>query len=526
MLAGNDAVAASPLTTARAPFSKRDWHVNDVRELTMKKLGKRPCWLQIQSALALYSGKDVITCAATGFGKTLTFWIPLLMAMEEGYDKLSIVVTPLNLLGKQNVEILNKAKLSAVAVDGTSMSTKIIQEIGDGKYKVVVINPELLIGNEAVGRLWTVKKFRSKILNFIFDEAHCISQWASFRKQYQYVGNLRYIIDEDIPFYAVSATLPHTILEEISNTLRLQDRNTVYLLRSNDRPDIRLMARPLKYPAKSFKDLDFLIPRTCLETYDSSTSGMSPFPKFVVFFDNMKEAESAAKHLRGLLHDSLKKKIVWFHSVMTQEFREDNTDAFRMSDVWGLCATDAFGMGMDLPDIEIIVQWKATCTLCSMWQRFGRGARGEGVIATAILLFDKKDVHEEQEQSPMPPVRESGLTLKRKACEDLQSAPKRPALATKSLNKDKHTDSKSSSSVGSSSGDGGQVETSCTVDECRRQFERCDSTANVLKGVKARGKRPQIVVGGAMDSFINPPTVLNCRRMVVNVYFGNDKTCK
>ncbi|KAF8319139.1 P-loop containing nucleoside triphosphate hydrolase protein [Amanita rubescens] len=221
MLAGNDAVAASPLTTARAPFSKRDWHVNDVRELTMKKLGKRPCWLQIQSALALYSGKDVITCAATGFGKTLTFWIPLLMAMEEGYDKLSIVVTPLNLLGKQN----------------SVYPHLLSQEIGDGKYKVVVINPELLIGNEAVGRLWTVKKFRSKILNFIFDEAHCISQWASFRKQYQYVGNLRYIIDEDIPFYAVSATLPHTILEEISNTLRLQDRNTVYLLRSNDRPD-------------------------------------------------------------------------------------------------------------------------------------------------------------------------------------------------------------------------------------------------------------------------------------------------
>ena len=142
----------------------------------------------------------------------------------------------------------------------------------------------------------------------------------------------------------MSATLPDAILDEVSNTLRLRHGNTVYLLRSNDRPDIRLMARRLAYPAKSFKDLDFLIPQTNLKAYDHNNGGQSPIPKFVVFFDNMKEAESAAKHLRGLLPDILKEKVVWFHSVMTQEFREGNTDAFRDSDIWGLCATDSFGM--------------------------------------------------------------------------------------------------------------------------------------------------------------------------------------
>ena len=358
MLSGPDTL--SPLTTARAPFSTRTWSIKEVRELTIKKLGKRPCWLQIQSAMTIYAGKDVVTCAPTGFGKTLTFWIPLLMAMDEGHNKLSIVVTPLNLLGRQNVEVLNKAGLSAVAVDRSSINGRTIQvsnvpvssnaltfyfqDIEDGKYRVVVINPELLMGNSAVGKLWTIKKFRRQILSFIFDEAHCISQWASFRKQYQHVGNLRYLISEKIPFYAVSATLPDAILDEVSNTLRLRHGNTVYLLRSNDRPDIRLMARRLAYPAKSFKDLDFLIPQTNLKAYVHNNGGQSPIPKFVVFFDNMKEAESAAKHLRGLLPDILKEKVVWFHSVMTQEFREGNTDAFRDSDIWGLCATDSFGM--------------------------------------------------------------------------------------------------------------------------------------------------------------------------------------
>ncbi|KAF8155084.1 hypothetical protein BJ912DRAFT_1013672, partial [Pholiota molesta] len=75
-----------------------------IRDLTQAKFGKRACWYQVKTALALYEGKHVIGCAPTGAGKTLSFWIPLLMALEDGKDKMSIVVTPLNLLGKQNVE--------------------------------------------------------------------------------------------------------------------------------------------------------------------------------------------------------------------------------------------------------------------------------------------------------------------------------------------------------------------------------------------------------------------------------------
>jgi superfamily II DNA helicase RecQ len=72
--------------------------------------------------LALYAGKDVVACAATGAGKTLSFWIPLLMALEGGHDKMTIVVTPLNLLGKQNVKDLEKAGLSAIAVSSKNAS--------------------------------------------------------------------------------------------------------------------------------------------------------------------------------------------------------------------------------------------------------------------------------------------------------------------------------------------------------------------------------------------------------------------
>src|SRR5271168_2592432 len=97
-------------------MAAHSWSIEDIRNLVQRTFGKCPCWMQVKIALALYAGKDVIGCAATGAGKTLSFWIPLLMALEDGMDKMTIVVTPLNLLGKQNVEVLENAGLSAVAV--------------------------------------------------------------------------------------------------------------------------------------------------------------------------------------------------------------------------------------------------------------------------------------------------------------------------------------------------------------------------------------------------------------------------
>jgi len=101
----------------------REWSIKEIRDLIEARFGKRPCWLQIKIMLVLYAGKDVVGVAATGAGKTLSFWIALLMALEEGEDKMIFVVTPLNLLGKQNVEALAKAELSAISVSSENANT-------------------------------------------------------------------------------------------------------------------------------------------------------------------------------------------------------------------------------------------------------------------------------------------------------------------------------------------------------------------------------------------------------------------
>ena len=117
------------------------WSIEDIRNLVKRKFEKRPCWVQVKIALALYAGKDVIGCAATGSGKTLSFWIPLLKALEEGMDKMTIVVTPLNLLGKQNVQLLENAGLSAVAVscENANPETFKVKSCCKHWYSVVLI---------------------------------------------------------------------------------------------------------------------------------------------------------------------------------------------------------------------------------------------------------------------------------------------------------------------------------------------------------------------------------------------------
>ena len=104
------------------------WDVARIRQVVYRKLKKRPCWFQIQVAQALYlRQKDVVGISATGSGKTLSFWIPLIMALEEGHDKMTVVVTPLNLLGKQNVVDLQQAGIPAVAVSAENASPEVFK---------------------------------------------------------------------------------------------------------------------------------------------------------------------------------------------------------------------------------------------------------------------------------------------------------------------------------------------------------------------------------------------------------------
>ncbi|KAM6503169.1 P-loop containing nucleoside triphosphate hydrolase protein [Amanita muscaria] len=450
-------------------------------------------WFQVTIAKALYEGMDVVGVAPTGSGKTLSFWIPLLMAFEDGHqDKMMFVVTPLNLLGKQNERELKEAGFNAIAVSRENANENTFKDIEAGKYAVIILNPELLMGNYHVEQWWKKPKFTKRILNFIFDEGHCIKQWGSFRKEYLHVGELRYLIPDIIPFYVASATLPPTILHDVIESLRLRPDMTEKLIQSNERPDLRLMVRLLMYPAKSFKDLEFLIP-------DNFREGDPPPLKFLVFFDNTKEVEAACKRLRNRLPSNLWKKLVYFHSTMTQEYREEKVDDLRESEVWGKFTTDSFGM--------------LKCTGLSRGntrQRFGRAARGAEHVATVILLAEKKDLKDEREQARAWKERKKGDGKgKRKADGPLTFG----ALPSKRA----------------------RVET-VQVLEAIENIEPADQGQTVIcdhglekdelltvEEKKLQWKGRELLEGSALFDLINPSPTFECRRAVITVYFGNDK---
>jgi len=114
----------------------------------------------------------------------------------------------------------------------------------------------------------------------------------------------------------------------------MRSNNLHKIQRSNDRPNVNLVVRQLKYAASSFKDLSFLIP-------EGWKLG-DPQPKpFVIFFDNKGDAVQSIKYLRRRLPREYRTKIKWFLSDMTTMYKEDAVDKLRSGDVWGICATDA-----------------------------------------------------------------------------------------------------------------------------------------------------------------------------------------
>lgn len=185
-------------------------------------------------------------------------------------------------------------------------------------------------------QLWEKPAFTSKILYMVFDEAHCISQWSEFRKDYSFLGNLRYLIPETIPFYLPTATCAERTLRETSETMHLRAGRTEYILYSNDRPELSISVHRMQHSAISFKDIGFIIP-------DNFQEG-DPLPPFLVFTESIKEAEAAAHYLNSRLPLALRNRVRYFHSVMTPQYRIDECEAFRRGETYGLCVTDSFGM--------------------------------------------------------------------------------------------------------------------------------------------------------------------------------------
>jgi superfamily II DNA helicase RecQ len=176
---------------------------------------------------------------------------------------------------------------------------------------------------------------------------HCVKQWGTeFRPNYALLGLLRFRLPT-IPLHVTSATIPPHILPKVLESLFIKDKSTIIIRRSNDRSNVHLVVEPLRHPQSSWLDLDRILK---LHTYynplaASSNDAARRPPPFLVFVNKRKEAESGCVHEWSSAPDNyMKNKVVWFHSGMRSQFREETISDLREGKIWGLLCTDTAGM--------------------------------------------------------------------------------------------------------------------------------------------------------------------------------------
>ncbi|KAH9172320.1 P-loop containing nucleoside triphosphate hydrolase protein [Lactarius sanguifluus] len=214
----------------------------------------------------------------------------------------------------------------------------------------------------------------------IVDEAHCISHWgAAFCKKYGSLGVVRAFLPKPTPIIAVSASLTQRVCRDITQKLQFQ-AGYVYMNLGNNRPNVSIIVHAIHDPLHSYTDLDFLVPANVRQGED--------LKKTWVYADNIEVGAEIINHLRTLLPKHLHGVICPYNAIHGIDYRTAAMDQFRSGKIRVLVCTDAAGMGCNIPDIDIIVQWKLPEKLSSFVQRAGQAARGPNTVGLAVLLVE------------------------------------------------------------------------------------------------------------------------------------------
>lgn len=310
---------------------------------------------------AAYQGHDVLGLMPTGGGKSITFQVPALC--KEGT---CLVITPLIALMKDQVDNLKAKGIRALTVYSGMPHNEILQAYDNcilGDYKFLYISPERL-GTE----LFLEKVRRMNISLLVVDESHCISQWGyDFRPSYLKIAEIRSVLPPDVPVLALTATATPEVVEDIQN--QLQFRQHLVYTKSFARKNIAYVVR--KTDDKIGQMLHIL----------NSVQGTS-----IVYVRNRKKTKEIADLLKneGFSADH-------FHAGLSQESKDKKQEAWKSGECRVIVATNAFGMGIDKPDVRTVIHLDLPDTLEAYFQEAGRAGRDEKK-AYAILLYNQSDI--------------------------------------------------------------------------------------------------------------------------------------
>lgn len=318
--------------------------------------------LQEDIIMSVLQGNDTLALLPTGGGKSICFQVPAMA--KKG---VCIVVTPLIALMKDQVENLLLRKIPAAAIY-TGMHQREIEMTYNrcikGKVKFLYISPERLKNTLFKNSLQQIE------VNLLaVDEAHCISQWGyDFRPSYLEIAEIRSILKETVPVLALTATATPEVVKDIQQKLLFKEERVFQksFIRNN-----------LTYFA--LKEEDKL--KRLLKIVEK-TPGTG-----IVYVRNRKKTREIALFLR-------KNKYVadYYHAGLSIRERARKQNAWSKGLVRIIVATNAFGMGIDKPDVRFVVHMDLPDTLEAYFQEAGRGGRDER-RAYAVLLYENADIH-------------------------------------------------------------------------------------------------------------------------------------
>ena len=310
----------------------------------------------VRTALA---GKDVLAILPTGGGKSVCFQVPALMK-----DGIAIVVTPLIALMKDQVQNLNDRGIKALCVNAGMGRREVELTLNNalyGDFKFLYVSPERL------GTPMFQNFVREMEVSYIVvDEAHCISQWGyDFRPDYLTIGRLRELVDA--PVIALTATATPQVAEDIMNRLGFEEK---CLLKSGfERPNLSYIVRNREDKLGQLLNICTNVPGTG-----------------VVYVRSRKRTEELAAFLtaNGV-------SASFYHAGLGSDSRTDRQEKWKKDQIRVMVCTNAFGMGIDKPDVRFVVHFDVPDSPEAYFQEAGRAGR-DGKRSFAVMLWNSNDI--------------------------------------------------------------------------------------------------------------------------------------
>ena len=304
-------------------------------------------------------GKDTLGLMPTGGGKSITFQVPAL-----AMDGVCLVVTPLIALMKDQVQNLRKRGIMAAAIYSGMTRPEIVTTLENcifGQTKLLYISPERL-----TSELFQTKLRHIKVSFITVDEAHCISQWGyDFRPSYLNIADIKKL-KPSAPILALTATATPAVIDDIQERLQFKEKNVFKM--SFERKNLTYVVRPT-----IDKDAEMI---HILESVKGSA---------IVYVRSRKRTKEISDLLEANGIPS-----TFYHAGLTHSTKDIRQQRWHNDETRVMVATNAFGMGIDKPDVRMVIHYDSPDSIEAYFQEAGRAGR-DGKRAYAVLLYDKRD---------------------------------------------------------------------------------------------------------------------------------------